>query len=217
MVALVVLGACAGRARAQGAGFTTTPLGNFGNTNPGYPAAEGPEKAFDNIIFTPPSTASKYLNFGAPEYITGVVVTPAAGSSTVQGIRFSTANDAPGRDPLTFTLEGSTTGANGTFVPIFAGPTGLLTDPGRNTTAAAINFINNSPYTSYRITFPTIRATVPDNTNNSLQIAEIELLNAAGADVTAPADPVIAIHSVPEPAALSLLALGGVALWRRRK
>ena len=212
LFALALVSIVPGRVLAQGAGYAVTPEGNFGNLNPGYPTNEAPRFAIDN------SPTTKYLNFGAPETVTGLIITPASGATTVSGIRFTTANDAPGRDPLTFNLEGSNTGPNGTFTPIAAGLTGLTTDPGRTTAAAVQNFLNSLPFTSYRLTFPTLRmGLVTDNTNNSMQIAEIELLNAAGQDVTSPTDAVVAIHLVPEPGSITLVALGALGLLRRSR
>ena len=80
------------------------------------------------------------------------------------------------------------------------------------------NFINALPFTSYRLTFPTLRmGLVTSNENNSMQIAEIELLNATGSDVTAPGDAVVAIHLIPEPGSLTLLAVGSLGLLRRSR
>ena len=55
------------------------------------PAAESAANAHDG------STATKYLNFG--ELDTGIVVTPFAGSTTIQSMLLYTANDYASRDP----------------------------------------------------------------------------------------------------------------------
>ncbi|MBI1766046.1 MAG: CSLREA domain-containing protein, partial [Acidobacteria bacterium] len=139
-----------------------------------YPAAEPPSAAIDNDF----SAASKYLNFGK----TGVgfiVTAPTQGPLTVvDGLRFNTANDAPERDPLTVTIEGTnsanpTTTLNSTWTTIYSGVTGLATDPGRNTLGAVVNFSNTNAFSSYRL----IVASVRDGaTANSMQFSEVELL-----------------------------------------
>jgi hypothetical protein len=164
---------------------------------PNPPAAEGVANAIDN-------TTNKYLNF--QDYGSGFIVTPSRGPSIVRVVRLYTANDAPERDPSSFILEGSTTGANGPFTVIYGS---TVTLPGnRNAAGAAINpdtqnfvdvaFANTTQYTAYRLTFPTLR----DGVNaNSMQIAEVELLGTV----------------VPEPATLGLLSLGALGLLRRRR
>jgi hypothetical protein len=164
-------------------------------TNP--PAAEGAANAIDN-------TVNKYLNF--QDYGSGFIVTPSRGASIVRAVRLYTANDAPERDPSSFLLEGSTAGANGPFTVIYGS---TVTLPGnRNATGAPINpdtqnfvdvaFGNTTPYTAYRLTFPTLR----DGVNaNAMQIGEVELLGTV----------------VPEPATLGLLSLGALGLLRRRR
>ena len=166
---------------------------------PNPPAAEGAANAIDN-------TVNKYLNF--QDYGSGFIVTPSRGPSIVRAIRLYTANDAPERDPSSFILEGSTTGANGPFTVIYGSN---VTLPGnRNTQAAGtavdpntmnfvdVGFANTTAYTAYRVTFPTLRDGVAAN---SMQIAEVELLGTV----------------VPEPATLGLLSLGALGLLRRRR
>lgn len=145
-----------------------------GATSPG---AEGPTMSIDN-------TTTKYLNTGANNGTpfvgpVGFVVTPLQGSSKVTGLRFYTANDATERDPADYTLEGSTDGSN--FVTIASGSLSLPT--GRNgagqplapltMTLQEVNFVNTTPYTTYRVSFSTVRDSV---TANSMQIGEVELL-----------------------------------------
>jgi hypothetical protein len=166
---------------------------------PNPPAAEGAANAIDN-------TVNKYLNF--QDYGSGFIVTPSRGPSIVRAIRLYTANDAPERDPSSFILEGSTTGANGPFTVIYGSnvtlpgnrnnqPAGTAIDP--NTQYFVdVGFANTTAYTAYRVTFPTLR----DGVNaNSMQIGEVELLGTV----------------VPEPATLGLLSLGALGLLRRRR
>lgn len=158
---------------------TTAAVNNF-------PAAESPDLAFDN------NTATKYLNFA--ELNTGVIVTPMLGSTTVGGLRVTTANDAPERDPLTFTIEGTndanpSTALGAAWSLIFSGDTGLATDPGRFMAGPVVRFDNSDAYTGYRVLFPTVRDSAAAN---SMQISEIELF------------------PVPEPTTISLV-LGALA------
>ncbi len=88
------------------------------------------------------NTATKYFNkaqdgTNGPGINTGFVITPKLGASIINGFRFATANDSPGRDPLNITIEGSNaTNANqaggGGFTLIYEGTTSLFQDPGRN-------------------------------------------------------------------------------------
>ena len=149
----------------------------FGGT---WPDGEAPANAFNN-------NTTKYLNFG-PEGDpfagpVGVTVTPAIGSTVVSGIRFYTANDANERDPMDFLLEGSTDGE--TYTRIAGGALNLPTarnNAGLELNALGqaiqeVNFANTAGYTSYRITFNTVRGA----TANSMQIGEVELLGVEGA------------------------------------
>jgi len=135
-------------------------------------------------------TTSKYLNFGtdgnqdAP-YVgpSGLIVTPAVGSTVVTGLRLYTANDAVDRDPADFKLEGSTDGT--TFTEIASGPLSL--PAGRNAAALPldpilqpnqeVNFANTAGYTTYRLTFTNVKNNAAVN---SMQIGEIELLGTPG-------------------------------------
>jgi hypothetical protein len=163
------------------------------------PAAEGAANAIDN-------TVNKYLNF--QDYGSGFIVTPSRGPSIVRAIRLYTANDAPERDPSSFLLEGSTAGPNGPFTVIYGStvtlpgnrnnqPAGTAVDP-NTMNFVDVAFGNTTQYTSYRLTFPTLRDGV---TANSMQIGEVELLGTV----------------VPEPATLGLLSLGALGLLRRRR
>jgi hypothetical protein len=136
------------------------------------PAAEGVERSIDNA-------GQKYLNF--LEFNSGFIVTPL-GSTTVNGLRFWTANDAVERDPASYKIEGSTAGAGGPWTVISEGPLSL--PAGRNAGGATtalrgglnqvVRFNNTTPYTSYRVTFPTVKNA---GTANSMQIAEVDLFS----------------------------------------
>jgi hypothetical protein len=127
----------------------------------------------------------------AGNYTLGVVSGPNV--TVVTGLRLTTANDAPERDPMTFTLEGTDCDPlAGGWTLIASGSTGFETDPGRNITGAIIPIANANPYRHYRLLFPTVR----DVSANSMQIAEVELLDVGGNDVTAPGDPILGVVAV---------------------
>ena len=162
------------------------------------PANEGVANAIDN-------TTNKYLNF--VDFNSGFIVSPSRGPSVVRGIRIYSANDAPGRDPSSFILEGAQS-PTGPFTVIYGSnidlpggganrnPTGQPLDPNTQDFAAVL-FANSTQYNSYRVTFPTLR----DPADVGVQIAEVELLGTI----------------IPEPAALSLLGFGALGLLRRRR
>ncbi|HXJ55702.1 MAG TPA: hypothetical protein VNU68_03465, partial [Verrucomicrobiae bacterium] len=145
-------------------------------TSNNSPGSEGVANAIDNA-------PTKYLNFDKVN--TGFTVTPSIGLSVVQGLTLTSANDAPDRDPATYTLEGSYDGVTFTMissgdVPAF-GTTRFL----KNT----ILFSNDIPYLSYRLIFPTTAG----NSTCCMQISEVEFLGfQAPADVTQPGDPIVA-------------------------
>ncbi len=149
---------------------------NDGDGNAGAPpAAEGVEHVIDGV-------GQKYLNF--LDLGSGFTVTPAFGSSIVTGIRLYTANDAEVRDPASYVLEGATS-PDGPWTAISSGP--LALPSGRNAGGSGaldpntsfnqvVQFGNLTAYTSYRVTFPTLKDAAAAN---SMQIAEVELLGSS--------------------------------------
>ncbi|QDU58712.1 PEP-CTERM sorting domain-containing protein [Aeoliella mucimassa] len=142
---------------------------------------------------------TKYLNFG--KFNTGILVTPGD-LSTVQSMVLSTANDAVGRTPASYILQGTNvsptaTPNNGTGEEIdYMWETiseGTLALPDTFLTVAdPVNFTNSSSYSSYRLYFPTIK----DSNQNSMQIAEIQFysgLDGTGNAILSPTDPIVAI------------------------
>lgn len=168
------------------------------------PGTEGVANAIDD-------TTNKYLNF--LDYGSGFIVTPtgktAGGTlpTIVEAIRLYSANDAPGRDPGSFFLEGAAS-ANGPFTLIAASNVtlGARNATGQPVTTANINnlnfvtfsFPNSTPYFAYRVTFPTLANGLSEI---GMQIAEVELLGTV----------------VPEPTTLGLMGLGALGLLRRRR
>jgi hypothetical protein len=139
-------------------------------------------------------TLAAYLNYGASGGNTaytgpvGFTVSPQAGATVVNALRFYVAVNAPVCDPADFALDGSNDGGN-TWTPIV--PDTLLSLPvERNlATSLAINvtnqimqevtFANAAAYTTYRVTIQNVRGGTP--TPNSMQIAEIQFLGAQAA------------------------------------
>jgi hypothetical protein len=197
-------------------GDSTTSTAGTGSAGQ-YPAGEPPAAAIDGRYqnLPAPNGATKYLNFGTgggsgvsaitKGVGTGFFVTPVLGPSIVTGIQIATANDAPERDPLTVSLEGSN--ATGAALEMGSSWTvinpsinlGIDTNPGRYTLAPAVTFANTTPYTSYRVLVQTQRASA-----NSTQYGELNLLGVV----------------IPEPSTIVLAAaglLGLVVAVRRRK
>src|SRR5438093_769703 len=146
-------------------------------TSNNSPGSEAVANAIDNV----PTT--KYLNFDRLN--TGFTVTPRVGLSVVQCLTLTSANDAPERDPASFTLEGSYDGTN--FTLFASGPVPAFTN---RFDKVVIRFENNIPYLAYRLIFPTVSNAAAAN---SMQISEVELLGfLAPSDVTTPGDPIVA-------------------------
>ena len=102
-------------------------------------------------------------------------MTPLVGPLIIRAFRICTGNDSPPRDPMTITLEGSNQTGSALFLGsswtlIYNGPTGLATDPGRQTFGVRQTFSNTRAFASYRILMPTKRAN-----DIALQYSEIEL------------------------------------------
>jgi subtilisin-like proprotein convertase family protein len=140
------------------------------------PAAESVEHVIDNF-------GQKYLNF--LDLNSGFVVTPSLGRTLVNTLRLWTANDSEPRDPSSYKLEGAVNGPNGPFTLISEG--GLALPTGRNTGGSValtgsnyqdVSFSNTTPYTSYRLTFPTLKQTNAAAAN-SMQIGEVDFIGVS--------------------------------------
>jgi hypothetical protein len=170
--------------------------------NSSYPAGESPARTLDQVATT------KYLNFGREN--SGIIVTNAGGPVTVQALGLTTANDWPGRDPGSFELYGtnddiiSTDNSDGNggenWTRIAIGDPMLPGDPqvsndGRfmHVVIPIVHEAGPAAYGSYKLVFPTLKNAAAPNVN-SMQIADIQL------------------YAIPEPAALALVAMAGLAM-----
>ena len=128
------------------------------------PTNEEVDKAIDN------NPQTKYLNFD--KLNAGFTVTPSTGPSVITGLRLTSANDAPDRDPTSFLLLGSNDGL--TFVEIAHG--GVPDFPARFF-PVEVAFANDRAYTHYRLLFPTVRNAAAAV---AMQIAEVQFLGTNG-------------------------------------
>ncbi len=133
-------------------------------TSANSPANEDVLKAIDN------NPQTKYLNFD--KLNAGLTVTPAIGKTVVAGLRLTSANDAPERDPTSYVLAGSNDGT--TYVEIAHG---AVPDFVNRFTAVTVGFTNTIAYLHYRLLFPTVRNA---GSAVAVQIAEVELLGSVG-------------------------------------
>ena len=95
----------------------------------------------------------------------------------IAGLTFTTANDAPDRDPVRFELYGSNNSINGPFALIREGEIAdfkqALEWPRDSMNATPIHFINTKAYDHYKLVFTALR---DSSRANSMQIAEVEFL-----------------------------------------
>jgi hypothetical protein len=160
------------------------PITDFGNTST---TAATPANAIDNT-FTGFVTRGSGLNnnAGFPPFAgpVGLVITPAAGNTLVNGLRVYAGQDGSQNDPADIKLEGSKNGGATytTLVPTTAlslsddrNPIANAIDP-LTATMQEIRFANSQGYTSYRLTFA---HTKDDSSSSSMSVGEIELLGVA--------------------------------------
>jgi len=179
-----------GFAQVQGEVIDVTSPGDvvLGVPNDGdWPGNEAPPLAIDNNV------NAKYLHFkgdfdpGDPPGGAGFQVTPSIGPSIVTGLTFTTANDAPERDPTAFALYGSNASIDGSYTTLIA--SGSIVDFDQVSSwerwtknSTPITFANNTAYYHYQLLFPAIRDQV---SSVAMQIGEVELLgSSAGSAVS---------------------------------
>jgi hypothetical protein len=150
------------------------------------PAGEVVANAIDNRVLT------KYLNFD--KLNTGLTVAANGGQLTrVNGLGLIAANDAVERDPSSYVLEGSTDGVSYNLIS-----QGAVAPFAFRHATQDILFPNDSFYSSYRLTFPTV---VNEVAANSMQIAEIQLYGTV----------------IPEPSTWLLVLLTLAGFWKLRR
>lgn len=175
-----------------------------------------------NAVYAIDDSTSKYLNGGLglnaftgfPPYAgpAGVIVTPAAGSTYVRGLRIYTADGNVERDPTSFDLAGSND-AGTTWTAITSGA--LAPSQDRNAQGNGLDalnqvlqevlFPNNRAYTSYKLTVHHVRS---DNDANSFQIAELELLGVLASSV-----PSLTVSATPAAGTISINTTVAGTLW----
>jgi len=147
--------------------------GLMNGDNFGWPGAEHPALAVDDNVNT------KFLHFKGDLMPTGIRITPLNGASVVTGLSFTTANDAPERDPIAFALYGSNSSIDGKYDLITCGDIADFDQaaawPRFTMNATPITFDNDVAYKHYEVLFLDVRNA---GGSNSMQIAEIELLSA---------------------------------------
>jgi len=127
------------------------------------PAGEEVWLAIDN------NPQAKYLNFDGAG--SGFVLEPQVGLSVLNGLRLTSANDAPGRDPATYLLEGSSDGV--LFETIASGDLPAFED---RFAEVEVGFANSKAYLFYRLTFPTLTG----GSGQLMQIGEVAFLGRTG-------------------------------------
>jgi hypothetical protein len=180
-----------------------------------YPTAEAPRMGIDGLATT------KYLNFGGVG--SGFIVTPTLLPGVpIDGFRITTANDAAGRDPATWSLFGfdgaltttdsgpspaiNQTGLAEAWVPIASGSVALPGDPAlpaaqqqRGVVGPMVSVNSTTPYQHYKFIVDSVK--VP---GNIMQFADIQFFaddtNPTTSGILAPTDPIIAVDGVPVPA-----------------
>ncbi|MDG1891785.1 MAG: CotH kinase family protein, partial [Verrucomicrobiota bacterium] len=112
---------------------------------------------------------TKYLNYDGPS--SGFTIQLGEGPGVVHGLRLTSANDAPGRDPASYRLEGSSDGI--LYELIAKGSVPVFED---RFTTHELAFANPEAYGSYRLVFPTLRG----GSGQLMQIGEVELVGVPG-------------------------------------
>ncbi len=182
--------------------FSTAPSSvvAIDQTDSFFPVGERPSEAIDGLK----TSGSKHLNFGREG--SGIIVTPASGSSVIDGMMITTANDTVERDPSSYEIYGtndmilSLNNSEGTAESWTQITSGTMALPvGRNADSPLYTFANATAYTSYKVIFTDNIG--PDSGANSIQFSEIQLFT----------------NAIPEPSGTMLLGLTSAGLFLRRR
>ncbi|MGJ8696807.1 MAG: hypothetical protein ACSHYF_10840 [Verrucomicrobiaceae bacterium] len=189
--ALLATAVTANAANILSPGDFIIAIGEFGS-NSNHPGGEPPEAVLDG------DSSTKYLNFAKEN--SGFIVTP--GSSTAESIVFTTAGDAEERDPASFSIWGTndaiTSTDNGTglaesWTPILTNSAVTLPSA-RQTVGTPVNLSNGLSFSSYRVSFDTLKNS---GAANSMQIADVQLFdgaNGSGSSILGVSNSILAFH-----------------------
>jgi len=162
--------------------FTGNASASYDITSPGdpvvgipddanWPGGEAPPNVIDDNFNT------KYLHFSAVTETSGFRVTPSLSGQIVNGLTFTTGNDAPERDPIAFEIYGSNDSINGPYTLIASGDIVDFSQaspwPRQKMNETPVTFDNDVAYDHYQVLFTALR---DPGTANSMQITEVELL-----------------------------------------
>ena len=152
---------CFNKANAQTAifspGLTTS---HFGTVS--HPGGERDEEAIDGDINT------KFLDFDEGDGMGFNVDLGGGVSEVAMAIEVTTANDAPGRDPLAYEVFGSAMGTTYTSIA-----SGIFSCSSTRHLTRVQNFTNGTSYRYYRINFPS-----RCGSDGEMQVAEVQLYDA---------------------------------------
>ena len=149
------------------------------------PGSERVPNAIDN------NPQTKYLNFtGRNNTPSGLSI--STGGGIVSGIALTSANDAPERDPATYTLSGSNDGSTWTDIA-----SGNVPAFGARFERQAWAIDNTASYSDYKLIFNTTAS----SNGCCMQVAEVELLTKLSdlSDISSPGDATAALPSEDSP------------------
>ncbi|MFM7341865.1 MAG: hypothetical protein ACKO3Q_04160, partial [Betaproteobacteria bacterium] len=154
---LGVTGRASGGASAGGIfqGVVSTLIDSVTASSGNVPSGEGAANVADG------NSASKYLN--RDKAGSGLVFTLSR-ADVVNSLQFTSANDAPERDPMTFTVFGSNGAADwssAAWTQVGQGNTGLGT--ARRVEAAAVSVANITAYKHYKVVMTGLRNSATAN------------------------------------------------------
>lgn len=137
--------------------------------------------------------ATKNFNDGGAN--SGFIITPAVGTTIVDGFEITTGGDATHRDPATWELYGtnetivSADNSQGDGESWTLISTGAFNDDqvslDRNATGDVVALANSTEFTSYKFVFPTLRDPEQDN---GFQVADIQMFGSIVTPAPTPGD-----------------------------